>query len=668
MKMHMPSHTLILACALLFSEAAPAAEIPVRDFARWGDYQTVKISPDGKYVAVSKWLGDTSGLAFIDLESRKVTGSMRLVRGDSPTRFAWVGPQRVIIPIAKQYGPLDQLYLTGELIAINADGSGKKYLFGVRGKSLTDSIHLKSGKSEAASAELVHPLPGDPDYAMVSIWPWDKPDDRTLPFVDRINVNTGQRRRVSTVPSYGAAVITDEQGQPRFGAGIRPDDRCCELVAVPKGSSSWKTLTATFGDVELLDISRDGGSAYFLTRAAGQPSCLQEYAFERDEIRAVQCDSSIALEAILSVDRKPVAVRREAGKPQTTYLDVSDPAARMQKSLENSFKGQRVTITSRTLDGAKAIVLVDGDRNPGDFYLLDAEKKKVDLIMTRRSWIDPAAMQPMEPFDFTARDGMALHGYVTAPDGLAARKLPTVVMPHGGPHSVRDYWAWDAGAQLLASRGYAVLQVNYRGSAGYGLDYELAGHRKWGTAMQDDITDAVKWAVGQGIADPARICIYGNGYGGYAALMSATREPDLYRCAVGFAGTYDLQAQSKDSTTADSWTGLRYLADVIGTDPKELAAQSPVTHVGKLKAPVLIVHGTADRRVPFSQAKQLRAALEQAHKSYEWLEFSGEEHGLWLEANREAFYNKLLEFLAKHIGGGSAPPAAPSPAAAPSGG
>jgi dipeptidyl aminopeptidase/acylaminoacyl peptidase len=662
----------ILTAAAMLAATTASAEIPVRDFARWNDYDNVKISPDGKHVAVSRWLAEGQlGLAFIDLASRKVTGTLALVRGDTPIHFAWTGPGRIIIPVAKQLGPLDQLRLTGEIIAINADGTGKRYLFGQRGgQGLGSRLHVV--EEQKAFAFLEDPLEREPDHALVSIWSWDKPMDRTFPFIDRINVLTGERRRVGMVPSYNADVLADGEGVPRFGSGIAPDGQCCELVALAPGNDKWKTLDKKFPTVGLLAVSRDATSAFFTTQAPGRPSCLHEYGLERGEIREVLCDAAIELDALLTLDqRRPFAVVREAGKPQTTYLDATAAEARVQKSLEHAFAGQRVRVTSATLDGDKMVVLVDSDRNPGDFYLFDRANKKVDLIMTRRSWIDPAAMQPMEPFDYAARDGMQLHGYVTAPGGLAARSLPMIVVPHGGPHGIRDWWEWNAEVQLLASRGYAVLQPQFRGSGGYGWDYEKAGHGKWGAAMQDDITDAVQWAVKQGIADPARICIYGGSFGGYAALMSAMREPGLYRCAVGSAGAYDLAGLAADSDIAQSWAASKSLARSIGDDKAAMAAQSPVTHVGKLKAPVLIVHGTSDRRVPFSQAKALRAALDKAGKPYEWLEFPGEEHGLSLAANRELFYSRLLEFFGKHLGGTAAQPpprAATTTATAPAGG
>jgi dipeptidyl aminopeptidase/acylaminoacyl peptidase len=308
-----------------------------------------------------------------------------------------------------------------------------------------------------------------------------------------------------------------------------------------------------------------------------------------------------------------------------------------------------VEVTSSTLDGSRFVILVSSDRNPGDFYLVDRKPLKANYLLSRRSWIDPSAQAPSEAVSYVTRDGATVHGYLTARKGLATRNGPLVIMPHGGPHGLRDVWGWDAWVQALASRGYSVLQVNYRGSDGYGYAHEASGYRKWGTLMQDDLTDAVRWAVREGIADPARVCIMGASYGGYAALMSAVREPDLYRCAIGASGIYDLANWAKETDIAESKGGRLYLDKVLGGGGLR-SAQSPVTQIERLKVPVLIAHGTKDDRVPFSQAEILRAALDKSGKAYEWAEYRGEEHGFYQEANHEDFLKRSIEFLDKHIG------------------
>jgi dipeptidyl aminopeptidase/acylaminoacyl peptidase len=220
-----------------------------------------------------------------------------------------------------------------------------------------------------------------------------------------------------------------------------------------------------------------------------------------------------------------------------------------------------------------------------------------------------------------------------------------VVMPHGGPHGVRDWWEFDWEVQLLANRGYAVLQVNFRGSGGYGRDFEAAGYGEWGAKMQDDVTDATRWAIEQKIAPADRTCIYGISYGGFAALMGAAREPELYRCAIGYAGVYDLELMWESGDVPDSRRGRAYLERVLGTDVAKLRAQSPVHNAQNIKAPVLLIHGKADGRADYEHAQRMKAALEKNNKKVEWLSLGREGHGIYDENTRREVYERILQFL-----------------------
>lgn len=219
-----------------------------------------------------------------------------------------------------------------------------------------------------------------------------------------------------------------------------------------------------------------------------------------------------------------------------------------------------------------------------------------------------------------------------------------VVLPHGGPHGIRDWWEFDPEVQLLANRGYTVLQVNFRGSGGYGTDFERAGYGEWGAKMQDDLTDATRWAIEQKIAPADRICIYGASYGGFAALMGAAREPDLYRCAIGYSGVYDLELLH-ESGDPDVPADVAYLDRALGTDAAKRRAQSPVYNAQSIKAPVLLIHGSADRTAELEHAKRMRAALENNRKKVEWLALRGEGHGAYDEDTRREVYERILQFL-----------------------
>jgi dipeptidyl aminopeptidase/acylaminoacyl peptidase len=258
------------------------------------------------------------------------------------------------------------------------------------------------------------------------------------------------------------------------------------------------------------------------------------------------------------------------------------------------------------------------------------------------------------------RDGVKIRGYLTTPKGKS-KNLPMIVLVHGGPHGPFDDYDFNYEPQLLASRGYAVLQVNYRGSGGRGREFMVSGYRHWGHEMQNDITDAVKWAIGYGVADRNRICIYGGSYGAYAALTGAYREPDMFKCAVGLAGIYDLPLMFNRGDIKDLKSGVRYLNDVLGGDEADLRERSPVYNAEKIKAAVLLIHGKEDERAPFEHAKRMREALQKAGNPPEWLSEGGEAHGIFNEDHRAQVYELMLAFFAKHIG--TASELAPPPAA-----
>jgi dipeptidyl aminopeptidase/acylaminoacyl peptidase len=641
---------LIAGCLAVFSVATALAAppVPLATFVRVAEFESAKISPGGEYLAVTMPIEGHTTLGIIDLRTRKVTGHLRWDE-DQVYDYWWTGPDRVVASIAIQMGPLDQPRLTGELYGMNADGSKRRYIFGARG-AMGTTFARSEPVAEWAWASVVDPLPHEPNFALIAIDSFYAGLER--PVVERINVYNGNRTKVAVVPgAYPIDVATDRVGNVRFAYGSERGGRK-HLYVKDAGPVGWTEVTVpgagVLDAVELHEMTADGDTVY-LTTSSGVRSCLRTYRISAATFSELRCsERGLPGYPMLSSDGTTlIGLIHDAGLPEAEYLENSHPDVKLRKGLEKGFPGQRVVVTSRTLDGRKLVVLTHSGRNPGDYYIVDRDTKKAEYLFSRRSWIDPAAMSEVSAISYRTRDGATVHGFLTAAEGLKTRGAPLVVMPHGGPHGIRDWWQWDEWPQALASRGYAVLQPNFRGSGGYGNEHERAGHRKWGTLMQDDLTDAVRWAIAAGVADPKRVCIMGASYGGYAALMSSVREPDLYRCAIGFAGVYELTSQTDD--LAYSYLGRSYMQRVFGDDAL-MIEQSPLTYVESLKVPVLIAHGTADSVVPFIQAKKLRSAMERHNKKFEWLEYKDEEHGFHVEKNHEDFLKRSIEFLDKHIG------------------
>ncbi|MGQ0587094.1 MAG: alpha/beta hydrolase family protein [Gammaproteobacteria bacterium] len=644
----------LLPLALLAAAAAtPAAAevVPVRDFARDAEWDEVKLSPNGDYVATTKRVGQHWTLGFFRISDSKVTGALNFGTFNHILDFWWVGPARVVVAIGHSDSYFDQPHGTGELYGVDVDGGGKGYLFGARGNAST---------GRWADAEMVDPMPRDPDWALIKIVEWgDKVPTHQL---FRLNVHTGAQIRQPRAPAdFVDYYLTDSQGRPRYAVATGDKFKTRSFVH-HLDTDSWSELTQGTlekATVHPVSFSEQESAVYFdsdeldLDRA-----CLIREDLVTGKRTAVMCDATQSLSWVLrSADRsRPIAAVFTAGKPEMRVLAPDSAEGKVLTTLQNTFPGNSLGGFSWSLDGTKVVFLAYSDKDPGTYYLLDSAKGKIRRLLSRHSWIKPEQMGERRPMKFRARDGRTIHGYLTLPPGREPKNLPLVVNPHGGPFGIRDRWAWDAEPQLLASRGYAVVQVNFRGSGGYGNALHDAGKKNW-VGMIDDITDGLRHVAKEGFVDPQRVCIYGVSFGGYASMMSAVREPDSYKCAIPFAGPYDLASLKRRSDIKNIRDGKYYMSEFIGDTPEIEREQSPLTHIDKLKAAVFIVHGVWDRRVPFEQARKLRAALDERKHPFEWLAMRDEGHGFANENNRAELYEKMLAFLEKHIGPG-APPAA----------
>jgi dipeptidyl aminopeptidase/acylaminoacyl peptidase len=343
-------------------------------------------------------------------------------------------------------------------------------------------------------------------------------------------------------------------------------------------------------------------------------------------------------------------VTYNADKPGYHYVDAE--WERMMTSIKAAFPEKQVSLSSATEDEDKFVFTVWSDRNPAAYYLFDRESNKMEELAIAYEWLPEENLAKMEPVDIEARDGLILPAYLTLPPGSDGKGLPLVVNPHGGPRA-RDSWGFNPEVQLLANRGYAVLQVNFRGSTGFGQEFDKAGWGKWGAEMQNDVTDAVQWAVDEGIADPDRVCIYGASYGGYAAMAGITFTPELYQCAINYVGVTDIPLLFE--TMPAQWKMLRAeMKRTIGDydDPEEradMAARSPINHVDKIRVPLLMGYGEEDPRVVIDHALNLEEKLKAHDVEYELIIKEDEGHGFRKLENQVEWYTKVVNFLDENL-------------------
>jgi len=340
-------------------------------------------------------------------------------------------------------------------------------------------------------------------------------------------------------------------------------------------------------------------------------------------------------------------------KPQFHWFDPH--YAQLQASLDAAMPDHINIIQPN--DSGRVLVYSYSDKDPGRWYLLDTKAMRMKLLTQREVSIDPARMQPMQMLHYPSFDGLSIPAYLTLP-GKPAKPAPLVVLIHGGPQT-RDRWEFDAEVQILAAHGYAVFQPQFRGSAGFGKHFEEAGYGQWGQAMQEDINAGVKYLVDQKIADPDRLCIVGASYGGYAALWALAKDPLLFKCGASVAGVTDLRRMLHDDSDLSHDTIAREITRRRVGDASQMKATfesvSPVTHADRIVAPLLLVHGDHDQRVPASHGKQMHEAMTALHKDVVWLEFPDEAHGIVQPQNRRIYYDALFRLLERTIGKGEPP-------------
>jgi dipeptidyl aminopeptidase/acylaminoacyl peptidase len=635
----------LLAASAAFADTA---KISVEDFFRHPLYTSVTLSPDGKTLAlVGPVKGDDTQtqLDFVDLEQNKVRAQYTLPDEQQVARIWWLTNDRVVFTSVIKTGSFDFPLYTGILWEANIEGN-----------------HVAQVSNGSALLNLPRDHPG---HVVIGGWGgaavWDLSDFRHSHYVRALNT-----------PEHGWPTM-DNSENIRLALGYNEKNTDPKFFTHPQGTETLNWTDASqfvsgeerwsnFGPVQ---FTADDQQFYYQGATPG--GTLGLYIVDANTLKKTLLYSDPNYDVdykfsdttwMDSVDGKTlVAFQYQAELPQWIVIKKDAPEVSWLGSLQDAFPGEAVRITSMTYDGSKAVVYVFSDTDPGQYYLYDTKTQKVQFMFAVKPEIKPETMAEMKPITFKARDGLTLHGYLTLPKG-AQKNLPLIVHPHGGPFGIRDEWGFDPEVQFLAYHGYAVLQVEYRGSGGYGNSFLEAGYQQWGGKMQDDLTDGTHWAVEQGIADPNRICIYGASYGGYASLEGVEKEPDLYRCAVGYAGVYDLVKVHDEAGYLFGQKLKRFMHTTLGDDEGVLKQFSPYLHVDKIKAALFLAHGGADHTADPSHADELRDALDKIKKPYEWVYYSDEGHGFYALDHQVDVYTKMLAFFDKYIGPDAAKAAA----------
>lgn len=617
--------------ALLAGRAGIAAEstkpLPVESFFKRAAVEDASLSPDGKFLAFLVGSEKAFNVAVLEIatgEARQLTNFDHYDAYD----IHWATNTRLIFDIA------DQHYRLGGLLAVDRDGKHLRELYSPAKDFRFRVAEVMDWRADKDGWILMRTRGRDTVGKV-----WD---------VSKMNVRDGSLRLLEQNRGQTIRWLADMEGRVRIA--IDQDGAVRHRLADDR---KWENLQ-TFETTDPFDpIGMEADGQTLLVKAyRGKPTLgLHRYSVvKRDFVETLVEQSQFDIEGVYwpgNVGRV-VGGFYEADVPRAVWFDAA--AAARQEKINQLRPGAFNRVLGQSDDAKRVLVYSYGDRLPGAYFLFDVEAGTLRMLTASYPWLQEGNFGAMRPFTLQARDGMKLRGYLTLPPGSDGKNLPLVVQPHGGPWA-RDKWGFDAEVQFLASRGYAVLQVNFRGSTGYGRAFLSAGFGQWGLTMQDDVTDAVRWAIEQGHADPKRIAIFGASYGGYAAMAGLAFTPELYRCGISYVGVTDVATLIK-SRPREWWLSEAIDKMVTGDPDKDRArldAASPLVNADKIRAPVLLAYGAKDERVNISQGKGLAAKLKSQGSSVELIVKEEEGHGFRELKNQVEFYTRVEAFLAKHL-------------------
>jgi dipeptidyl aminopeptidase/acylaminoacyl peptidase len=627
-------------------EAAPP--IPLSAFFENPDFQSPKLSTDGSAFAVLISDGDKQVVA-----TRAIGGGALkpIVRIDRPEMrllwLEWANPKHLLLSASVRIRTGNISYRHQQLFGIDADGANYRWL----GESWP-TYGIGGAYQVQYQDQIIDYLPEDPQHVLLAYSP---PTAESVSVV-KMDVATGRigtrQRPEHDIENW----VTGAEGEIRAGTSESREEYVI-WARLPGGLLERVSRHAPFREdgPSLLAAHPDPTKLYVSASKDGRRA-IYEFDIAAKQLGAlVYAHPSVDVDELVFApgsDRRVVGVRFSTDAPETHYFDPQ--REREHLGLAKAFAAEfgrpvQHEPYSESDDGKRVILRVSTDVQAAAYYLYDRETKSLSHLMDQSPGLPSERMAQMQPISFTARDGLALSGYLTLPLGSSGKNLPAILLVHGGPWA-RDVLGWDAEVQALASRGFAVLQVNFRGSTGFGKQFLEAGYREWGEKIQDDLSDGVKWLIAQGVADADRIGIYGGSFGGYAALVGATKTPELYRAAAAYAAVTDIELLIDDDARYD-W-GVAWHEPMIGGergDMDRIRQDSPLVLAARAGVPILLGHGDEDDRVEVHHSRKMASALRAASKPFEYLEFEHEIHGFRLEANRIRWYTALIAFFEKNL-------------------
>jgi dipeptidyl aminopeptidase/acylaminoacyl peptidase len=656
---------LAISCTGAAFAQAPAAASPppIEAFFGSSPFGGAALSPSGKYLAVRSGApGRRDFLAVIDLATN--SGKVVAEYNDSDIgEFSWVNDDRLVFNVQdKTVGVGDDRYAPG-LFAVNRDGSKLLQLVDRYGTQYQGGTHITSkilpwntfltGQRGSQDSEYIYVI--SPDLTQTGKL-------RHVALL-RLNTLTGKTETVPR-PATVQEWMLDNNGEPRLAIGS--EKNMTTLYYRDPATGAWRQLTTynAYGNGQnaIVPVAFGvDGTLYVSARGDGDFDTVHTFNLKTGKINPETVISTPGYDfegGLITTHDKVLGLQVTTDATGQEWLDPDMKA--MQQQIDKLLP---VTVNLLSLPSRAQTpwVLVRGysDAVPMTYFLYNKDTKQISKVGDSHPGINPAQMGRQQFIRYKARDGMEIPAVLTLPPGKKTG-LPLVVMVHGGPFTNGITWRWNAETQFLASRGYAVLEPNFRGTTGFGAKLFMAGWKQWGLAMQNDIADGTRWAIAKGIVDPKRICIAGASYGGYATLMGLVNDPDLYKCGFEWVGVTDINLMYNgswnfSSDLSDEWKQYG-MPEMIGDqvkDAAQLKATSPLEHAARIRQPLLMAYGGVDERVPIYHGKQFYDAVTETNKNVEWIEYPDEAHGWYLPKNNIDFWTRVEKFLDRNIGSGA---------------
>ena len=613
------------------------------------------LSPSGKYLAaIVSHETEHDRLVVIDLETLKANVAAHFAL-DDVSEFQWVNDERLVLTAGNKNIPVGLIEAAAGLFAVNRDGS-KPIQLAARGWAQREKLPWNTYLLNQPGAQ-------NSDFIYVENRNIDKKSGRFTGVVDlkKLNVVTGQADWASTPDAEPIGWVLDQHGEPRIALARF---KGTSLPYLQREAGTWEVLAVSGPDnkpqiVRPLAFASD--NLLYVTSPTDDKAMVRALDLSTMKLGEplIELDGYDFDGELFIRDGKLLGMRYTTEGDGNMWFDAELKAtqAEIDKLLPNTVN----LMTPAKQAGSNNVLIYSySDRQPPAYYVYRTDVRRLVKVGQQFPEIDPATQARQKMVAYKARDGMQIPALLTLPQKPASNKSPLVVLVHGGPYARGSKWGWDAASQFLASRGYVVLEPFFRGSTGFGMKHFKAGWKQWGLKMQDDLADGARWAVENRYADSRRICIAGASYGGYAALMGALNDPDLFQCAVNWAGVTDIEMlytghwlYTSDLSAEWKQYGMPLLVGDLEKDAAQLRATSPVKQAERIKRPILMGYGGSDQRVPIVHGKHFLLEVRPHNKKVEFKEYDDEGHSLKLAKNRIDFWTRVEKFLDKHIGAGA---------------